>query len=279
MKTLSMHALRILLVLIVVATLGITLVQPEKAVQAGGTCWCTGVTAAVKGLPSDFPDGWAWDDPSSRYGGTSYLAKNGYVRVTGTPQAGDIVVFNNINHVGVLDKYNSNGSFTLIQNIGNPTNNPPDTAKNSAYVVDHTYYAVGNCTNVGRVIWGTGNSVNYYRKNAPVSQPTVFVNGYSKPWQDQNWGRLNLTVSANNLNGQNICVHTWRAGRDFGITCKRATASSITFYDLDGAGPMNSRTTYYTQVAMNQNPKSSWPAPNCAAATGGQGLCDALYRP
>ncbi len=107
----------------------------------------------------------------------------------------------------------------------------------------------------------------------------VFKNGVSSLWQDQNWGRLNLTITASNLNGQNICVRRWRSGRDFGTFCQQATSNTITFYDLDLAGPMNSNTTYYSQAAMNQNPNPSWPAPGCAGPTGGQGLCDALFRP
>lgn len=109
--------------------------------------------------------------------------------------------------------------------------------------------------------------------------PIVFDGGVSKLWQDGNYNRANLTITAKNLNGQRICVHFWRPGRDFGITCQVATSNSITFWDLDLKGPMNRKTTYYSQAAMNQDPISSWPAPNCAGPTGGQGLCDKIYRP
>ena len=119
----------------------------------------------------------------------------------------------------------------------------------------------------------------YSRVVFNVNSNVVFNNGVSRLWQDGNYNRANLTITANNLNGQNICVHFWRSGRDFGVVCKRATSNSITFYDLDGAGPMNGRTTYYSQAAMNQNPNYSWPAPGCAGPTGGQGLCDKIYRP
>lgn len=124
---------------------------------------------------------------------------------------------------------------------------------------------------------GRFSRVNFNVTSTPPSN-VVFDGGSSKLWQDKNWGRANLTITAKNLNGQNICVHFWRAGRDFGITCRKATSNQITFYDLDGSGPMN-RTTYYSQTAINQNPKPEWPAPNCAGPTQGQGLCDKITRP
>ena len=107
----------------------------------------------------------------------------------------------------------------------------------------------------------------------------VFKNGVSRLWQDGSYNRANLTITADNLAGQTIYVHFWRNGRDFGVVSQKATSNSITFYDLDGAGPMNGKTTYFSQAAMNQNPNSSWQTPGCAGPSGGQGLCDSIYRP
>jgi len=108
--------------------------------------------------------------------------------------------------------------------------------------------------------------------------PTVFVNGVSSLYQDQSWGRANLKICADNLAGQMVYVDFRRDGRVFTIQPQRATSNCIVFYDLDGSGPMNKATTYYSRAALNQSPQSTWPIP-CAAATGGQGLCDALRRP
>jgi hypothetical protein len=69
-----------------------------------------------------------------------------------------------------------------------------------------------------------------------------------------------------------------RAGRIWPVYSQVATSRCITFWDLDGTGPMNTRTTYSSRAALNQQPDPAWPIP-CYGATGGKGLCDSLYRP
>jgi hypothetical protein len=113
--------------------------------------------------------------------------------------------------------------------------------------------------------------------NTVVAPPTVFANGSSYLWQDQNWGRANLRVCADNLNGNVINVHFSRSGRVWQYS-QRATSNCVTFWDMDGAGALLTQTTYYSRVALNQQPSAAWPIP-CAGATGGQGLCDLLRRP
>ena len=124
------------------------------------------------------------------------------------------------------------------------------------------------------VLPGTGSP-----QPQPTPPPTVFGKGlYSTLWQDQNWGRANLKVCADNLPGQMVYVRFWRAGREFSNPPQRATSNCVIFWDMDAAGPMNRSTTYYSQAALNQNPNPSWPIP-CAGPTGGQGLCDSIRRP
>ena len=201
-------------------------------------------------------------------------------RVTQSPVKGDIVVMQpgfpgangSVGHVGIFQDMTH-----LYQNTNSgATANPP-------------------CSNAGVVAWATpfnsSSLVKFYTKNTgptptPTPIPTVFKNGSSTLFQDQNWGRANLTIKADNLNGQTINVHFYRTSnnqpngpvaREWNLSGK-ATSNTITFYDMDGAGPMNGGTTYFSQAAMNQLPSKSWPIP-CAAVTGGQGLCDALRRP
>jgi murein DD-endopeptidase MepM/ murein hydrolase activator NlpD len=112
----------------------------------------------------------------------------------------------------------------------------------------------------------------------PIPVPHVFKNGTSLLYQDQNWGRANLRVCADNLNGQTVYVDFRRDGRVFTIAPQKATSNCITFWDMDGAGSMNKATTYYSRAALNQQPNTGWPIP-CAGPSGGQGLCDALRRP
>jgi len=105
----------------------------------------------------------------------------------------------------------------------------------------------------------------------------VFNGGVSSLYQDQNWGRANLRVCANNLNNQVVYVRFFRPGREWKYN-QRATSNCVTFLDMDGAGPLNGNTTYYSQAALNQEPNPNWPIP-CAGPSGGQGLCDAIRRP
>lgn len=113
-------------------------------------------------------------------------------------------------------------------------------------------------------------------KNPPLSN-IVLLNGTSSLYQDQNWGRANLKICASNLANQTVYVYFYRKDRSWQYS-KKATSNCVTFYDLDGTGPLNSKTTYYSLAAMNQKPKISWPIP-CYVATGKQGLCDKITTP
>ncbi len=111
----------------------------------------------------------------------------------------------------------------------------------------------------------------------PTPIVTTFKNGSSQLYQDQNWGRANLKVCADNLNGNTVNVLFNRDGRSWNYS-QKATSNCVTFYDMDGAGPLNLHTTYYSRAALNQSPNSSWSIP-CYSATGGKGLCDQIRRP
>lgn len=115
----------------------------------------------------------------------------------------------------------------------------------------------------------------------------VFQKGVSSLWQDQSWGRANLTVCADNLNGKTVYARFFRTenGQYNGKVTrewkysKRATSGCVIFWDMDGAGPLLRNTRYFSQAALEQEPNPSWQAPNCAGPTAGQGLCDSIYRP
>lgn len=107
--------------------------------------------------------------------------------------------------------------------------------------------------------------------------PTTFINGTSRLYQDQNWNRVNLTICADNLAGNTVYVDFRRSGKEFTVPPKIATSRCVTFYDMDGAGPMN-HTTYFSRAALNQKPDTGWPAPGCASVTGKKGLCDSITR-
>jgi len=112
---------------------------------------------------------------------------------------------------------------------------------------------------------------------SPPNNVNMFVNGSSMLYQDQNWGRANLKICASNLTNQVVYVYFYRVGRSWEYS-KKATSTCVTFYDLDGAGPLNSRTTYKSLAALNQKPNTSWPIP-CYVATGSKGLCDKITTP
>ncbi len=107
----------------------------------------------------------------------------------------------------------------------------------------------------------------------------TFVHGVSRLWQDQNWGRANLKVCADNLAGKTVYLDFRREGKVFTIPPQKATSTCVTFWDIDGAGPLNRNTIYFSRMALNQKPNLDWQAPGCSSSTGGQGLCDSLKRP
>lgn len=122
------------------------------------------------------------------------------------------------------------------------------------------------------------NPTYYYKADLKPTPPlpTVFAGGYSVLSQDQNWGRANLKVCASNLTNQTVYVRFFRSGRVWEYS-KKATSTCVIFWDLDGFGPLNRYTTYYSQAALNQKPNPTWPIP-CAVASGGKGLCDRITR-
>ncbi len=131
--------------------------------------------------------------------------------------------------------------------------------------------------------WGTcsGSSCNalldqwqalWNRRGGPGPVlPTVFKNGVSTLWQDQSWGRANLKVCADNLKGNTVNVLFYRVGSSWKYS-QRATSNCVIFWDMDGAGPLNS-TTYFSRAALNQPPSTSWPIPM------GEVLYDSIRRP
>ena len=240
-----------------------TSIPVQTVAAADHVCTCVGVVREYLGITAAIGSGSQT---------AAWFLKNGWVE-TRNPVKGDVVVMwpgypganSQVGHVGIFQDMSH-----LWQNkiTGDVAATPP-------------------CSNAGSVAWRSFNMnsslIKFYTKRPPPQpqpqlQPHIFINGVSRLWQDGNWLRLNLTITANNLSGQKICVHTTRPGRDFGETCQNATSNSITFYDLDSSGYMNSKTLYTTRAAMNQDPNLAWPVP-CAAATGGKGLCDNLYRP
>lgn len=109
---------------------------------------------------------------------------------------------------------------------------------------------------------------------APTPNETTFAsNATSRLYFDQGGARINLEVCAANLLGQRVQAQLSRPGKTFGIVSKTASGNCVTFFDMDGDGPVLANTFYTTRAALNQPPNGSWPAP-CFAATGGQGLCD-----
>ena len=109
--------------------------------------------------------------------------------------------------------------------------------------------------------------------------PTIFADpASSNLFFDQNGERINLQVCASNLSGQTVYVRLTRPGRVFDIVSQTASGTCITFWDLDGSGPVLNNTPYTTKAALNQLPDDNWPVP-CYTATGGQGLCDSGSYP
>jgi hypothetical protein len=115
------------------------------------------------------------------------------------------------------------------------------------------------------------------RNITPAGPVTTFTRGSSTLWQDQSWGRANLKVCADNLSGNTVYVHFSRVGRVWEYS-QKATSNCVTFWDLDGSGPLLRATTYVSRAALNQKPNTSWSVP-CSGTTSGKGLCDRLTRP
>lgn len=136
--------------------------------------------------------------------------------------------------------------------------------------------------NIADQMW-TLRTIDAVLPPPPPSPPTIdpnfiFNSGSSNLWQDQNWGRANLKVCANNLQGNTVYVIFNREGREWKYS-QKAEANCVIFWDMDGGGPLNQSTTYYSRAALNQWPSTNWPAPGCAGPTQGQGLCDSIRRP
>ena len=107
------------------------------------------------------------------------------------------------------------------------------------------------------------------------SPPTIFAgNPSSKLFFDNNGNRINLEVCANNLPGQTVKAQLSRPGKTFNVVSQTASGRCVTFWDMDGAGPVLSNTNYTTRAALNQNPNPNWSGSGCFSSTGGQGLCD-----
>ena len=84
--------------------------------------------------------------------------------------------------------------------------------------------------------------------------PNIIKNGSSSLYQDKSWGRANLKVCADNLAGNTVNVLFSRPGRTWEYS-QKATSRCVTFWDMDGAGPLNRGTTYTSRVALNQKPE------------------------
>jgi len=266
-----------ILIAITLLTILSTAVLPQAA-QASNFptqgCWCTDYVARAFGGLTGYPVAWQWND---------YLKRLGWVEVS--PEIGSVAVMDTnfpgadsiAGHVGIVEAY-SNGKITLRQNHN----------KNIGMTGDSTEYG---CTNITNMPWATsviGNShIRFWKPQgptpipspivSPTPIPTTFKNGSSSLTQDQSWGRANLKVCADNLNGNTVNVLFNRAGRSWTYS-QKATSSCVTFWDMDGAGPLNLHTTYYSRAALNQSPDPTWSIP-CFTATGGKGLCDQITRP
>ena len=253
-------------ILIAIAVLAIlSLVMLPQAAQAANFptqgCWCTDYVARAFGGLTGFPDAKDWN---------GYLQKLGWVEVG--PEIGSVAVLQttfpgankNSGHVGIVEAY-SNGKITLRQNHNGTTASSGDV----------TEYG---CTNITNMPWGTSiigrTDIRFWK---PGSIPTTFKNGSSSLTQDQSWGRANLKVCADNLNGNTVFVLFNRDGRSWNYS-QKATSNCVTFWDMDGAGPLNLHTTYYSRAALNQSPNPAWSIP-CYTATSGKGLCDQITRP
>ncbi len=140
-----------------------------------------------------------------------------------------------------------------------------------AYFADASALATGGLIRPSHM---SGNPTYIYKANAKKTQlPVIFDHGVSTLWQDQSWGRANLKVCADNLNGNTVNVLFYRDGRSWTPPPQRATSNCVTFWDMDGAGPLNRGTTYFSRAALNQPPSTSWPIPL------GEGLYDSIRRP
>jgi murein DD-endopeptidase MepM/ murein hydrolase activator NlpD len=106
---------------------------------------------------------------------------------------------------------------------------------------------------------------------------TKFIgNPYSRLYIDQNGNRANLTVCADNLKGKEVYYQFWRDGRSWN-NHQTATSRCITFWDIDGAGPVLKNTLYYSRASIGAPPSNDWGIP-CFEASGGYGLCNKVKR-
>lgn len=115
-------------------------------------------------------------------------------------------------------------------------------------------------------------------KNTPSKTPVPWIkftgNPSSSLFIDQNGERANLTVCADNIVNKTVYVIFWRAGSEWSYH-DVASSRCITFWDMDGAGPLFANTNYFSVAALGALPDKNWPIP-CYEATGGYGLCDTV---
>ena len=148
----------------------------------------------------------------------------------------------------------------------------------ASYIKRDSRCSYNHADEVAMIFSEKGHELKYNESMTSQNRgPITFSNASSQLFQDQSWGRANLKVCASNLRGNTVNVLFNRAGRSWSYS-QVATSTCVTFWDLDGSGPLNRYTTYYSRAALNQQPNSSWPIP-CFGVTGGQGLCDSIYRP
>ena len=120
---------------------------------------------------------------------------------------------------------------------------------------------------------GDANNLTFSENGTPANTRTQFASDlYSRLYMDQNYDRLNLEVCAANLPNNTVYVIVNRPGREWRYSMK-ADGRCVTFWDMDGAGPVIPNITYSSRAALNEWPDPNWPIP-CAGATGGYGLCD-----
>ncbi len=113
----------------------------------------------------------------------------------------------------------------------------------------------------------------------------VFDHGVSTLWQDQSWGRANLKVCANNLNGNTVNVIFNRDGRSWTYS-QRATSNCVTFWVWMGLGrSIAARLTIHGQrstssrVRLGRSHARDPPADkDCATRSAGHDRCRRLAQ-
>lgn len=190
-----------------------------------------------------------------------YLHLNSFVKTSGSVKQGEII---------------AKSGNTTYQN-GQLTHNASTHLHVSVYSCDNSRSELPIIFDeVGRELnWNDRLTSSNVIPTTTVS--SVFVRGVSTLYQDQSWNRANLKICADNLPNRTVFVRFFRNGREWNYS-QKATSTCVTFWNLDGSGPLNGRTTYYSQASLDKAPNPNWPIP-CAGYSGGLGLCDSLRRP